>query len=95
MHKSVQLLSVLVIVALAFVVSACGSKVGRVCSHLESLADGDLETDGDATCEESIAELEEACPEAFEATLDCVLEADTEDDAGGCLLVCALAQMAE
>ena len=94
MHKSLQLLSVLIVCALALVATACGkSKVDRVCSHLENLAEdeGGVAWEGDATCAESISEMEEACSDIFEESLDCVLEADAADDAAACLLACAFA----
>ena len=50
--------------------------------------------DGES-CEDSIAEMEESCPDIYDETLECLLEASNEDEMGGCMLVCAFASMDE
>ena len=95
MRVSNRLWFVLLALALAFVATACGSKESKVCNHLESIAEDSEEEESETDCEEAISELEEACPDMYDETLDCLLDADGEDDAAACALACAFSAMAE
>ncbi len=77
------------LISCSLILTACASPEEKACRNVRSL--GGSEGEGpNSECAEELSEMEESCPGAYPAMVECMAKADTVQEIPGCMGGCLL-----